>query len=212
MLHHKIDEILSQVEHPELIQNLQSIRSGSFSLRSLLHIKNAPPDVCAPELTSSQERSPRIMRSGAQFISRALRQVSALRISLHPKSPPPDFCAPELTSSQERSARCLRSGADFISRALRHMFALRSQLTSRALRQIFALRVDQNVLRSQILRSGSVATVASLPLFFHYWTPLIEASFCRRNTCDTALEPKRSILSSYQNHKVRAHTRHRWHT
>ena len=152
-----------------LLANSSQERSGSFSPRSLLHIKNAPPDVCAPELTSSQERSPRIMRSGAQFISRALRQVSTLRISLHPKSPPPDFCAPELTSSQERSARCLRSGADFISRALRHMFALRSQLTSRALRQIFALRVDQNVLRSQILRSGFVATVVSLPLFFRYW-------------------------------------------
>jgi len=38
------------------------------------------------------------------------------------------------------------------------------------------------------------------------WVP--EASFCRRNTCDTALEPQRSILSSCQHHKVRAHIRH----
>ena len=35
-----------------------------------------------------------------------------------------------------------------------------------------------------------------------------EASFCRRDTCDTALEPQRSVLFSFTHHKVCAHNRH----
>ena len=35
-----------------------------------------------------------------------------------------------------------------------------------------------------------------------------EASFCCKNACDTALEPQRSIFSSYKRHIVCAHIRH----
>ena len=95
-----------------------------------------------------------------------------------------DVCTPFDAPSARCAVRRLRPCANHFPRFKKKRVPERLKRLPQFLKEAFILKRDQKV------------------------NAITETTFCRRMTCDTALESFRSILSSYKHPQVCAHTRH----